>query len=107
MTEIDLKEAMNKSGPPHSPKITLSTGNPEYVIETGEGMQAKRLTATSVQTHIFKYMHDIAASHATAQVEEKNAVLTVPYYFSKKQRKVMSKCAEIAGFRVVQVISEP
>ena len=48
---------MNKSGPPHSPKITLSTGNPEYVIEGGEGMQAKRISATSVQTHIFKYMH--------------------------------------------------
>ena len=49
---------MAKSGPPHQPKIVISSsGNPEYVIETGEGMQAKRLTATSVQTHIFKYMH--------------------------------------------------
>ena len=46
---------------------------------------------------------DIAASHATAQVDEKNTVLTVPYYFTKKQRNVMTKCAEMAGFNVVQV----
>lgn len=107
MTDGDLKEAVNKSGPPHCPKIALSTGNTEYVIEAGEGMPAKRISATSVQTHIFKYMHDIAASHATTQVEEKNTVLTVPYNFTSKQRNIMLKCAEHAGFHVVQVISEP
>ena len=46
---------------------------------------------------------DIAASHATTQVDEKNTVLTVPYNFTKKQRNVISKCAELAGFHVVQV----
>ena len=46
---------------------------------------------------------DIAASHATAQVDEKNTVLTVPYSFTKKQRDIMSKSAELAGFHVVQV----
>ena len=40
-------------------------------------------------------------------MEQKNTVLTVPYHFSKKQRGVISKCAELAGFHVVQVINEP
>ena len=53
-----LKDFINESGPPHCPKLVLSSsGNPEYVIESGEGMQAKRISATAVQTHIFKYMH--------------------------------------------------
>ena len=60
-----------------------------------------------LQTLIFQVSiflpSDIAASHATAQVDEKNTVLTVPYYFTKKQRNVMTKCAEMAGFNVVQV----
>jgi len=107
LNESDLKVAVENSGPPHCPKLVSSSGNPEYVIEAGEGIPAKRLSATSVQTHIFKYMHDIAASHATTQVNEKNTVLTVPYFFTKKQRDVISKCAELAGFHVVQVISEP
>lgn len=108
LNEKALKEAIDISGPPSCPKLVLSTtGNPEYVIEVGEGVPAKRMSATSVQTRIFKYMHDIAASHATSEVEQKNTVLTVPYYFSKKQRDVISKCAEVAGFHVVQVINEP
>ena len=46
------------SGPPNSPKLVISSaGNPEYVIEVGEGVPAKRMSATSVQSHIFKYMH--------------------------------------------------
>jgi len=107
LNESDLKLAIENSGPPHCPKLVSSSGNPEYVIEAGEGVPAKRLSATSVQTHIFKYMHDIAASHATTQVNEKNTVLTVPYTITKKQRDVISKCAELAGFHIVQVISEP
>ena len=47
---------------------------------------------------------DIAAAHATAdEVEQKNTVLTVPYHFSLEHRGIVSKCAELAGFHVVQV----
>ena len=57
-----MKVAVENSGPPHCPKLVSSSGNPEYVIEAGEGIPAKRLSATSVQTHIFKYMHGMLNS---------------------------------------------
>ena len=55
------------------------------------------------RANVFSYSLDIAASHATTQVNEKNTVLTVPYMITKKQRDVISKCAELAGFHIVQV----
>ena len=56
-----------------------------------------------IEANVFSYLLDIAASHATTQVNEKNTVLTVPYTITKKQRDVISKCAELAGFHIVQV----
>ena len=56
-----------------------------------------------IRANVFSYSLDIAASHATTQVNEKNTVLTVPYMITKKQRDVISKCAELAGFHIVQV----
>ena len=55
-----------------------------------------------VLTHIYKYMHDIAASHC-ANVDESNTVITVPLGFSEEQRETVKKSATAAGFRVVQV----
>ena len=46
---------------------------------------------------------DIALSHATTDVDEHNTVLTVPLDFNQTQRKIVTKAAEAAGFKVVQV----
>ena len=51
-------------------------------------------------------MHDIAASHC-ANVDDSNTVITIPLSYAADKREAVSACAEKAGFRVVQVISEP
>jgi len=78
-----------------------------YHIDGGNGQATKKIPPTSVHSHIFKYMHDIAASHATDNVEAKNTVLTVPFGYTSAQRDAVARCAEAAGFHVVQVISQP
>jgi molecular chaperone DnaK (HSP70) len=60
------------------------------------------VTPVRVMEHIYKYMHDIAASHCT-NVDESNTVITVPLSFTESQRATVAECAAAAGFRVVQV----
>ena len=60
------------------------------------------ISPQEVLTHIYKYMHDIAASHC-ANVDESNTVITVPLGFTEEQRETVKKSATAAGFRVVQV----
>jgi molecular chaperone DnaK (HSP70) len=50
---------------------------------------------------------DTAVSHASAEVSEKNTVITVPLEFNATQRSLVTDCATKAGFNVAQVISEP
>ena len=64
--------------------------------------KAFHVTPPRILEHIYKYMHDIAASHCT-NVDESNTVITVPLGFTEGQRQAVTKCAVAAGFRVVQV----
>jgi molecular chaperone DnaK (HSP70) len=64
------------------------------------------ISPSEVLTHIYKYMHDIAASHC-ANVDESNTVISVPLGFNDEQRECVKKSATAAGFRVVQVVNEP
>jgi len=64
------------------------------------------ISPEKVLEHLYSYMHDIAASHC-ANVDESNTVVTVPLGFTQEQRQTVKQCANAAGFRVVQVISEP
>jgi molecular chaperone DnaK (HSP70) len=67
--------------------------------------KAFHVTPPRILEHIYKYMHDIAASHCT-NVDESNTVITVPLGFTEDQRRAVSACAAAAGFRVVQVSQE-
>jgi len=64
------------------------------------------MSPEKVLEHLYVYMHDIAASHCSV-VDQSNTVITVPLGFSKELRDVVKTCATTAGFRVVQVVSEP
>jgi len=64
------------------------------------------ISPEKILEHLYHYMHDIAASHC-ANVDESNTVITVPLKFTEEQRKTVKQSANAAGFRVVQVISEP
>jgi len=64
------------------------------------------ISPEKVLEQLYAYMHDIAASHC-ANVDESNTVITVPLAFGADRRDTVKQCATNAGFRVVQVISEP
>jgi len=108
---------LESSGPPNAPKMFLTNDN-RIVFHIdgapGSGQPTKKIPPSSVQSHVFKYMYDIACSHGDlGDVDSDDedgghsTVLTVPFDFSQEERDVVAKCAQQAGFRVVQVISRP
>jgi len=104
----EVEDVAERSGGSNGPRIVLSGDRGVlYHIDGGNGQATKKIPPTSVQSHIFKYMHDIAASHATDNVDVKNTVLTVPFNFTKDQREAVAGCAQAAGFNVVQVVGQP
>lgn len=105
----EIDEAVERSGAPNGPRIVVPSGTDRvlYHIDGGNGQATKKIPPSSVHSHIFKYMHEIAASHATDNVDAKNTVLTVPFGYDSAQREAVSKAAEAAGFHVVQVVSKP
>lgn len=88
-----------------SPVILLDRADgPIYQVDFKE--KDYFVSPQQILEHIYAYMHDIAASHC-ANVDESNTVITVPLGFTDAQRETVKKCATAAGFRVVQVVSEP
>jgi len=110
---------LDASGPPNSPKMFVSNdGRMVYHIDgaPGSGQPTKKVPPASVQSHVFKYMYDIACSHGTesegggggGEVSEGHStVLSVPYEFTPSEREAVAKTARQAGFNVVQVVSQP
>jgi len=103
----EIEDAVARSGAPNGPRIVFSGDRILYHIDGGNGQATKKIPPSSVQSHIFKYMHDIAVSHATDNVDAKNTVVTVPFDFTRAQRDAVASCAQAAGFHVVQVVSQP
>ena len=78
-------------------------GSQAYQVEYKE--KDYETSPEQILQHIYKYMHDIADSHC-ANVDDSNCVITVPLGFTGPQREKVRACAQKAGFKVVQVISE-
>lgn len=79
-------------------------GNLAYEVDFRD--KAFHVTPPRILQHIYRYMHDIAASHCT-NVDESNTVITVPLAFTEDQRRTVADAAAAAGFRVLQVVNEP
>jgi len=83
--------------------IQKEDGSQVYQVEYKE--KDYETSPEQILQHIYKYMHDIADSHC-ANVDDSNCVITVPLGFTGPQREKVRACAQKAGFKVVQVISE-
>jgi len=81
-------------------------GEPAAVVRYGQ--ETRKVSMVSVMAMLLKKMQSIA----TMNVGENNAemvteaVVTVPDYFTERQRRAMIDAAEIAGIKLLQLISE-
>lgn len=85
-------------------KIITEKDSPLYLIKRNE--KNEKITPVDVTTRLFEAMYNISTT-AAHDDNEHNVVLCVPIRFSAESIKVFSKAATSAGFRVLQVISEP
>ncbi|CAK8531487.1 unnamed protein product [Lathyrus sativus] len=67
--------------------------------------QEKQLCAEEVSSMVLTKMREIAEAYLQSPV--KNAVVTVPAYFSDSQRKATIDAGSIAGLDVMRVMNEP
>jgi len=86
--------------------VTINESNGQYTYEVDFKEKEYYVTPSAVLGHIYKYVHDIADTHCTT-ISDSNCVLTVPLDYTEEQRTVIKNTADKAGFKVVQVISEP
>lgn len=64
------------------------------------------VTPDQIATKFYGKMFSIA-THAACTEEELQSVIAVPLYWSKESRQRVITAAELAGFNVLQMISEP
>ncbi|XP_013195854.2 heat shock 70 kDa protein 14 [Amyelois transitella] len=75
-----------------------------YEFETSETTQYSN--PDNIATKIYAKLFTIA-SHSMSNESDLKLVMAAPLYWSNESRDRLVKCAEIAGFDVLQVISEP
>lgn len=80
-----------------------STGMAAYEVEiSGERVMKK---PEEISAEVLKYLVKYAKEYLAEDVKE--AVISVPAYFSGAQRKATMTAAELAGLKVSRLISEP
>ncbi|SNZ12834.1 molecular chaperone DnaK [Natronoarchaeum philippinense] len=81
--------------------IKRHMGDEDYTVEIdGEEYTPEQISAMTLQ----KIKHD-AEEYLGDEVEK--AVITVPAYFSDRQRQATKNAGEIAGFEVERIVNEP
>ncbi|XP_060528408.1 uncharacterized protein LOC132703273 [Cylas formicarius] len=93
----------------------MKSNNIRFKIVPGEGdnaeIQLKHdglvVTKTPVQvcSEILKYLRESANEYLGTEITE--AVISIPAHFSNAQRKATKAAAEMAGFTVLKLITEP
>jgi len=66
-----------------------------------------QVTPEWCQTQILKYERQSAVQHLNDDRAASQAVITVPAYFTEKERQSVKRSAEMAGIEVLQLINEP
>jgi len=95
------EDVINKS------QVTINQNGDTYKYCVEYKEKEKLVSPADILNHVYKYIHDIAESHSSTDVDQNNTVLTVPLSYTRQEREAVAKCAKDAGFNVVQVISEP
>ncbi|PNX57526.1 heat shock protein, partial [Trifolium pratense] len=85
-------------------KVTAGVNDKPMITVTYKG-QEKKLCAEEVSSMVLTKMREIAEAYLESPV--KNAVVTVPAYFSDSQRKATIDAGAIAGLNVLRVMNEP
>ncbi|CAF1000871.1 unnamed protein product [Adineta steineri] len=75
------------------------------VVKVDIGYGIKLFTPEEISAMILGKMRDIAEGYLGMKV--KNAVVTVPAYFSNAQRQATKDAGTIAGLNVIRIINEP
>ena len=89
--------------PEHIKPLCFERNN-EVIIKLG----SHELTATQIATKIIKQLKNQADLYFAKQDKTvKKAVITVPAYFDDNARNQVKYAAELAGFEVMRLISEP
>jgi len=81
--------------------VKPSGDNKEVVIEVAQ----KELTLQQVASRILNKIRDVASNHLRTPVNK--AVVTVPAYFSDRQRQSVKEAGTLVGLEVVRIINEP
>lgn len=88
-------------------QVNINENGGEYKYSVDYKEKEKLVSPSEILNHVYKYVHAIAESHSSTDVNQNNTVLTVPLSYTAADRAAVAKCAKEAGFNVVQVISEP
>ncbi|PNX57513.1 heat shock protein, partial [Trifolium pratense] len=89
-----------------NPNILVVAGiNDKPMITVNYKNQEKQLCAEEVSSMILTKMREISETYLGSPV--KNAVVTVPAYFSDSQRKATIDAGAIAGLNVMRIMNEP
>ncbi|XP_015592828.1 heat shock 70 kDa protein 14 [Cephus cinctus] len=98
--DVELELAINNS----PSKLVKESDELRYLIKKRE--KNEKISPVEVSTMIFEAMYNISTT-AAHDDDEHNVVLCAPLRFSAESLKTWSESATAAGFRVLQVISEP
>ncbi|OVE35347.1 hypothetical protein CCZ20_21205 [Priestia aryabhattai] len=82
-----------------SSKRFIGDSNKQYHIHN------KALTPVDIAQEILKKIKTEASKYLGEEV--KDAVITIPAYFTDEQREATKKAGELAGFNVLRLLSEP
>lgn len=82
-------------------QVRPSADNKEVVVDVAK----KSLTLQEVSAKILNKIRDVASNHLKVPVNK--AVVTVPAYFSDRQRQSVKDAGKLIGMEVVRIINEP
>lgn len=75
------------------------------LVEVSDGKTTRTFGAEEISAMVLGKMKKVAESYLNLHV--KDAVITVPAYFSDAQRQATKAAGEIAGLNVLRIINEP
>ncbi|MBX7112715.1 MAG: Hsp70 family protein [Myxococcaceae bacterium] len=82
-------------------QVKPSVDNKEVVIDVAK----KEFTLQEVSARILNKIRDVASNHLRVPVHR--AVVTVPAYFTDRQRQSVKDAGKLIGMEVVRIINEP